>query len=71
MSDAGSFIVQPKDDLVKKELRDAIRHKRLAKGLDELPEIEAKKPKTDEVINMFHKSFHTQCNMVSYLSLVA
>ena len=52
MSEAGSFIVQPKDDLVKKELRDAIRHKRLAKGLDELPEIEAKKPKTDEVTNV-------------------
>lgn len=49
VSDTGSFIVQPKDDIVKKELRDAIRHKRLAKGLDELPEIEAKKPKTDEV----------------------
>ncbi|XP_028398759.1 cyclic AMP-dependent transcription factor ATF-3-like [Dendronephthya gigantea] len=49
ISDAGSFIVQPKDDLVKKELRDAIRHKRLAKGLEELPEIEAKKPKTDEL----------------------
>ncbi|XP_046847508.1 cyclic AMP-dependent transcription factor ATF-3-like [Xenia sp. Carnegie-2017] len=49
VSDTGSFVVQPKDDVVKKELRDAIRHKRLAKGLDELPEIEAKKPKTDEL----------------------
>lgn len=49
VSDAGSFIVQPKDDLVKKELRDAIRHKRLAKGLDELPEVETKRPKTDQV----------------------
>lgn len=68
MSDAGSFIVQPKDDLVKKELRDAIRHKRLAKGLDELPEIEAKKPKTDEVRNMSHNSFHTQYNMLSSLA---
>lgn len=49
VSDAGSFIIQPKDDLVKKELRDAIRHKRLAKGLDELPELDAKRPKTDEL----------------------
>ena len=49
VSDAGSFIIQPKDDVVKKELRDAIRHKRLAKGLGELPEIEAKRPKTDEL----------------------
>ena len=51
MSDAGSFIIQPKDDIVKKELRDAIRHKRLAKGLGELPEFEAKRPKSDEVLN--------------------
>jgi hypothetical protein len=55
VSDAGSFIIQPKDDLVKKELRDAIRHKRLAKGLGELPEVEAKRPKTDEVLNLSSK----------------
>ena len=34
---------------MKKELRDAIRTKRLAKGLDELPDLESKRPKSDEV----------------------
>lgn len=42
------FLIQPKDE-VKKELRDAIRIKRRAKGLDELPEIETKRPKSDKL----------------------
>lgn len=46
-SESGGFN-QPKDE-VKKELRDAIRTKRLAQGLDELPEVEAKRPKSDEL----------------------